>query len=103
MKINELVIGDFYIIKPTTKKQVVIDKDTLKLSSFSPVYKENKIYKDSLFIYVGQKTVQVEKRLDSKKRNVYTYKPHIMHCVKTGETFKVAGYYVQTYFVKPEK
>ena len=103
MKISELEIGEFYIIKPTTKKQVVINKDTLKLSSFSPVYKENKVYKDSLFIYVGQKTVQVEKRLDSKKRNVYTYKPHMMHCVKTGETFKVASYYVQTYFVKPEK
>ena len=103
MKISELVIGDFYIIKPTTKKQVVIDKDTLKLSSFSPVYKENKIYKNSLFIYAGQKTERVEKRVDSKITNVYTYKPHMMQCVKTGETFKVASYYIQTYFVKPEK
>jgi len=103
MKISELVIGEFYIIKPTTKKQVVINENNLKLASFSPVMKENSIYKNSLFIYVGQKTIQVEKRLDSRKRNVYTYKPHMMHCVKTGETFKVASYYVQTYFVKPEK
>jgi hypothetical protein len=103
MKISELVVGEFYIIKPTTKKQVVINENTLKLASFSPVMKENSIYKDSLFIYVGQKTIQIEKRLDSRKRNVYTYKPHMMHCVKTGETFKVASYYVQTYFVKPEK
>ena len=103
MKISELVVGEFYIIKPTTKKQVVINENTLKLASFSPVMKKNSIYKDSLFIYVGQKTIQIEKRLDSRKRNVYTYKPHMMHCVKTGETFKVASYYVQTYFVKPEK
>ena len=103
MKISELVVGEFYIIKPTTKKQVVINENTLKLASFSPVMKEDSIYKDSLFIYVGQKTIQIEKRLDSRKRNVYTYKPHMMHCVKTGETFKVASYYVQTYFVKPEK
>ena len=103
MKISELVVGEFYIIKPTTKKQVVINENTLKLASFSPVMKENSIYKDSLFIYVGQKTIQIEKRLDSRKRNVYTYKPHMMHCVKTGETFKVASYDVQTYFVKPEK
>ena len=103
MKISELEIGEFYIIKPTTKKQVVINKDSLKLSSFSPVYKEKEIYKESLFIYMGQKTVKIEKRLDSKITNVYIYKPHIMHCVKTGETFNVTGYYVQTYFIKPEK
>lgn len=103
MKISELEIGDFYIIKPTTKKQVVINKDSLKLSSFSPVYKEKEIYKESLFIYMGQKTVKVEKRLDSKITNVYTYKPHMMHCVKTGETFNVTSYYIQTYFIKPEK
>ena len=103
MKISELVVGEFYIIKPTTKKQVVINENTLKLSSFSPVYKENSIYKDSLFIYVGQKTIQIEKKLDSRKRNVYTYKPHMMQCVKTGEIFKVSSYYIQTYFVKPEK
>ena len=34
---------------------------------------------------------------------VYTYKPHIMICIKTGEKFKVAGYYIQTYFIKPKK
>ena len=103
MKISELVVGEFYIIKPTTKKQVVINNDNLKLSSYSSVYKENKRYKESLFIYTGQKRIQVEKRLDSKKRNVYTYKPHMMQCVKTGEIFKVSSYYIQTYFVKPEK
>ena len=59
MKISDLVIGEFYIIKPTTKKQVIIEGDSLKLGSFSPIHKENRIYKDSLFIYAGQKTEKV--------------------------------------------
>jgi len=103
MKISELVVGEFYIIKPTTKKQVVVRDNNLKLASFTPVLEENKVYKESLYVYVGQRTERVEKRLDSKKRNVYTYKPHMMQCVKTGEIFKVSSYYIQTYFVKPEK
>ena len=103
MKISELVVGEFYIIKPTTRKQVVVRDNNLKLASFTPVLEENKVYKESLYVYVGQRTERVEKRLDSKITNVYTYKPHMMHCVKTGETFKVTSYYVQTYFIKPEK
>jgi hypothetical protein len=103
MKISDLVIGEFYIIKPTTKKQVVVKEDRLTLGGFSPVYKENLKYKQSLFIYAGQITERVIKKVDSKREEVYTYKPHIMVCIKTGEKFKVAGYYIQTYFIKPKK
>ena len=103
MKISELVVGEFYIIKPTTRKQVVVRDNNLKLASFTPVLEENRVYKESLYVYVGQRTERVEKRLDSKITNVYTYKPHMMHCVKTGETFKVTSYYIQTYFIKPKK
>ena len=103
MKISELVIGEFYIIKPTTKKQVIVKKDRLTLGGFSPVFQENLDYKQSLFIYAGQETEKVVKKVDSKRKEVYTYKPHIMLCVKTGEKFKVAGYYIQTYFIKPTK
>ena len=103
MKISELVVGEFYIIKPTTKKTVVIDGNSLQLASVSRRQEKNKIYKESLYVYVGQTIEKVEKRVDSKTRNVYTYKPHIMQCVKTGELFKINGYYIQTYFVKPKK
>ena len=103
MKISELVVGEFYIIKPTTKKQVVVKEGRLTLGGYSPVYKENLKYKQSLFIYAGQQTEKVVKKVDSKRKEVYTYKPHIMLCVKTGEKFKIAGYYIQTYFIKPKK
>ena len=103
MKISELVVGEFYIIKPTTKKQVILKKDRLTLVGFSPLFQENLDYKQSLFIYAGQETEKVVKKVDSKRKEVYTYKPHIMLCVKTGEKFKVAGYYIQTYFIKPTK
>ena len=103
MKISELKIGEFYIIKPTTKKQVVVKEGRLSLGGFSPLYKENLNYKQSLFIYAGQETEKVIKKVDSKRKEVYTYKPHIMLCVKTGEKFKVSGYYIQTYFIKPKK
>ena len=103
MKISELVVGEFYIIKPTTKKEVIVDGSSLQLASVSRRQEKNKIYKESLYVYVGQTIEKVEKRVDSKTRNVYTYKPHIMQCVKTGELFKISGYYVQTYFVKPKK
>jgi hypothetical protein len=103
MKISELVIGEFYIIKPTTKKQVMIKEGRLSLGGFSPLYKENKNYKQSLFIYAGQETEKVVKKVDSKRKEVYTYKPHVMLCVKTGEKFKISGYYIQTYFIKPKK
>ena len=103
MKISELVVGEFYIIKPTTKKQVIVKKDRLTLGGFSPVFKENLDYKKSLFIYAGQMTERIIKKVDSKREEVYTYKPHIMICIKTGEKFKVSGYYIQTYFIKPKK
>ena len=103
MKISDLVVGEFYIIKPTTKKQVVVKEGRLTLGGFSPVYKENLNYENSLFIYAGQITERIIKKVDSKREEVYTYKPHIMLCVKTGEKFKVAGYYIQTYFIKPKK
>ena len=103
MKISDLVVGEFYIIKPTTRKQVVIREGRLTMGGFSPVYKENTNYKKSLFIYAGQVTERIIKKVDSKREEVYTYKPHIMLCVKTGEKFKVAGYYIQTYFIKPKK
>jgi len=101
MKISDLVIGEFYIIKPTTKKQVVVKEGRLTLGGFSPVYKENLNYKKSLFIYAGQISERIIKKVDSKREEVY--KPHIMICIKTGEKFKVAGYYIQTYFIKPKK
>jgi hypothetical protein len=104
MKISELVVGEFYIIKPTTKKEVfIVDGSSLQLASVSRRQEKNKIYKESLYLYLGQIIERVEKRVDSKTRNVYTYKPHMMQCVKTGELFKINGYYVQTYFVKPKK
>ena len=103
MKISDLVVGEFYIIKPTTKKQVVVKEGRLTLGGFSPLYKENLSYKKSLFIYAGQETEKVTKKVDSKRKEVYTYRPHIMLCVKTGEKFKISGYYIQTYFIKPKK
>ena len=103
MKISELKIGEFYIIKPTTKKQVIVKEGRLTLGGFTPLYKENLNYKQSLFIYAGQETEKVTKKVDSKRKEVYTYRPHIMLCVKTGEKFKISGYYIQTYFIKPKK
>ena len=103
IKISELKIGEFYIIKPTTKKQVIVKEGRLTLGCFSPLYKENLNYKQSLFIYAGQETEKVTKKVDSKRKEVYTYRPHIMLCVKTGEKFKISGYYIQTYFIKPKK
>ena len=103
MRINELVVGEFYIIKPTTRKEVIIEDGQLRMVSNVPVKKENRIYRDSLFVYAGQKVEKIEKRVDNKRKEVYTYKPHIMHCVKTGETFRIASYYIQTYFTQPKK
>tara|TARA_R110002012_G_scaffold69067_1_gene178979 strand:- start:232 stop:543 length:312 start_codon:yes stop_codon:yes gene_type:complete len=103
MKISDLVIGEFYIIKPTTKKQVMIRGDRLTMGGYSPTYKENLEYKQSLYIYAGQEIEKVTKKVDSKRKEVYTYRPHIMVCIRTGEKFKIAGYYIQTYFIKPKK
>ena len=72
MKISELKIGEFYIIKPTTKKQVIVKEGRLTLGGFSPLYKENLNYKQSLFIYAGQETEKVTKKVDSKRKEVYT-------------------------------
>ena len=103
MRIRELEVGELYIIKPSSKKEVLIVEGQLRFVSNVPVKKENRIYKDSLFVYAGQKVEKVEKRVDRDKKEVYTYKPHIILCVKTGETFKIASYYIQTYFTKPKK
>ena len=34
MKISELVVGEFYIIKPTTKKQVIVKKDQVIVKKY---------------------------------------------------------------------
>tara|TARA_R110002020_G_scaffold447747_1_gene660166 strand:- start:488 stop:643 length:156 start_codon:yes stop_codon:yes gene_type:complete len=51
MKISDLNIGDFYMIKPTTKKKVVVNKSSvgLKLSLADSVADEIKVFKESYF------------------------------------------------------
>jgi len=105
MKISELDIGEFYMIKPTTKKKVLVKKSSvgLKLSLADCVGEEDKIYKESYFQYLGKTIEKVKKRIDSKREGVYTYRPHKMLCLKTGLTYRIIGYYIQTYFIKPTK
>lgn len=103
MKISELVIGELYQIKPTTKKQVVIDQETIRLSSYSPTFNESKKHRESYYVYLGTKKIKVEKKIDSKRKEVYTYKPHVIQCIATGEVFRISGYYLQTFFIKPTK
>ena len=55
MKISDLVVGEFYIIKPTTKKQVMIRGDRLTMGGYSPTYKENLEYNQSLYIMLDKK------------------------------------------------
>lgn len=105
MKISDLEIGEFYAIK-TTRKKVSMGHTKLwglSLNLSDTIEKENLIFKESYYQYLGKKTVKVEKRLDSKRKNVYTYKPHAMLCLKTGQVCKVAGYYIRTFFIKPTK
>ena len=105
MKISDLNIGDFYMIKPTTKKKVVVNKSSvgLKLSLTDSVADEIKVFKESYFQYLGQTIEKVEKRIDSKRKEIYTYRPHKMLCLKTGLIYRITGYYIQTYFIKPTK
>ena len=67
------------------------------------IEEEENVYKRSYYQYLGKKTEKVEKRLDSKRKEVYTYKPHIMLCLQTGEICKIAGYYLRNFFIKPTK
>jgi len=103
MRISELVIGEFYIINPRTRKEVVIEENSLRFASQIPVPIKNRIYKESLYIYAGQQVEKVEKKVDKGRKEVYTYKPHYLLCVKTGERLRIASYYLQTYFTKPKK
>lgn len=103
MRISELVVGEFYIINPRTRKEILIEKDSLRFVSNTPVPVKNKIYIESLFIYAGQQVEKIEKRIDKGRKEVYTYKPHYLLCVKTGERLRIASYYLQTYFTKPKK
>ena len=104
MKISDLNIGDFYIIKPATKKKVAVKNTPVGLKlSLADCIEEDKIYKESYFQYLGQIIEKVEKRIDSKRKEVYTYRPHTMLCLKTGLIYRISGYYIQTYFIKPKK
>tara|TARA_R110000851_G_scaffold165347_3_gene310291 strand:+ start:468 stop:788 length:321 start_codon:yes stop_codon:yes gene_type:complete len=106
MKLSELEIGEFYNIKSTTRKKVLINKLStwgLNLTFVDTINKEDKIYKESYFQYVGQTVKKIEKRVDSKRKKTYSYRPHKMLCLKTGCTYNISGYYIQTYFVKPKK
>ena len=106
MNISEFQIGEFYTLNPRTRKKAVmrISKNwgpTLVL--IDTIEEEESVYKKSYYQYLGKKTVKVEKRLDSKRKEVYTYKPHIMLCLQTGEICKIAGYYLRNFFIKPTK
>ena len=106
MKISELEIGEFYNIKSTTRKKVFIKKVNtwgLNLTLVDTINKEDKIYKESYFQYVGQTVKKIEKRVDSKRKEIYTYRPHNMLCLKTGHIYNISGYYIQAYFMKPTK
>ena len=105
MRICDLDVGEFYIIKPTTKKKVLVKKSSvgLRLSLVDCIDEEKQIYKESYFQYLGRTIEKVEKRIDSKKKNIYTYRPHKMLCLKTGLAYRITSYYIQTYFTKPTK
>ena len=106
MKISEFEIGEFYVLKENTRKQAIMrtsDNWGLTLHLTDDFKGESDKYKNSFFQYLGKKTVKIEKRLDSKRKEVYTYKPHLMLCLKTGEICKVAGYYLRNFFIKPTK
>tara|TARA_R110002020_G_scaffold14313_7_gene50875 strand:- start:5543 stop:5863 length:321 start_codon:yes stop_codon:yes gene_type:complete len=106
MRISDLEVGQFYAIKPTTRKKIVTRNSEiwgLVLHFMDSDRQENKVYKDSYYQYMGKSTRKIVKRLDSKRQEVYTYKPHKMLCLQTGEICKVAGYFIRTYFIKPTK
>jgi len=106
MRICDLEVGEFYIIKTTTRKKVFIKEAGfygLALTLSDGLQEENKIYKESYYQYIGKTIKKVEKRLDSKRKEVYTYRPHMMLCLKTGQILRVSGYFIQNFFIKPEK
>ena len=109
MKISELIIGDLYKVnfKSKNKAYVVKTNDSLELKfteTTSPAIEEKSFdYKNSLFVYLGSKTVKIKKHIDKNKVTVYNYKPHYMLCVSTGEILKIRGYYIQALFTKPKK
>ena len=106
MKISELEIGQFYTIKNNTRKKVILKSSNvwgLALKFIDIESETDPVYKKSYYQYLGKRTVKLEKRIDSKRREVYTYRPHMMLCIKTGETCKVAGYYIRNFFIKPTK
>tara|TARA_R110001599_G_scaffold151140_1_gene335744 strand:- start:20 stop:340 length:321 start_codon:yes stop_codon:yes gene_type:complete len=106
MKISELEIGQFYTIKNNTRKKVILKSSNvwgLALQFIDIESEMDPVYKKSYYQYLGKRIVKLEKRIDSKRREVYTYRPHMMLCIKTGETCKVAGYYIRNFFIKPTK
>ena len=106
MKISELEIGQFYTIKNNTRKKVILKSSNvwgLALQFIDIESETDPVYKKSYYQYLGKRIVKLEKRIDSKRREVYTYRPHMMLCIKTGETCKVAGYYIRNFFIKPTK
>ena len=106
MKISELEIGQFYTIKNNTRKKVILKSSNvwgLALQFIDIESEIDPVYKKSYYQYLGKRIVKLEKRIDSKRREVYTYRPHMMLCIKTGETCKVAGYYIRNFFIKPTK
>ena len=106
MRISDFQIGEFYTLKPNTRKKVmtrVSENWGLTLIITDTITTQNSLYKKSYYQYLGKKTVKIEKRLDSKRKEVYTYRPHLMLCLLTGEICKVAGYYLSNFFIKPTK
>jgi hypothetical protein len=110
MKISDLVIGDLYKIKLKTKNKPFTQEvnGTLVLNFAEGLVdvvarEKYSIYMDSLFVYLGSKSVRIEKRLDKKRLTVYNYKPHYMLCISTNEIVLIRGYYIQALFTKPEK
>ena len=106
MNISEFQIGELYVLKSNTRKKALIRLSeswgpTLVLSD--TISTEDARYKNSYYQYLGKKTVKIEKRLDSKRKEIYTYRPHMMLCIQTGEVCKVAGYYLRNFFIKPTK
>ena len=107
MKISELVVGELYKIKYRTKnKAYVTESSELRFTEVVDNFitsERSAEYKNSLFVYLGNKTIKVKKRIDRNKTGVYNYRPHYMMCVNTGEILKIKSYYIQALFTKPKK
>jgi hypothetical protein len=103
MNISEFQIGEFYTLNPRTRKKAltrISENWGLTLVLTDTIEIEENVYKKSYYQYLGKKTVKIEKRLDSKRKEVYTYRPHLMLCLQTGEICKVAGFYLRNFFIK---